>query len=228
MVAWRRASLLIPLGGVLLLISGGWLLLTPAQQQEIARVAALPVRSPAEVTSAAPGLALLLEGKLAARGTVSPQGFVVYSEQYFLRRESEGANRGREQWGDRSVTHPTLTVELDGASIETCDGDYRLARPPHTWQSDVALRSGDLFHDATIRRFGFRGGDAVTLDGRVGGGAGKPCFDAEVLFGGTPAAYLEQQRSGQLALRIVGAVFSGLGAVLLVVTAVWRSRRRVE
>jgi hypothetical protein len=48
-----------------------------------------------------------------------------------------------------------------------------------------------------------------------------------VLFGGDQAAYLAQLRSGVLAMRILGAVFSGAGLVLLLIAG-WLLRRRAR
>ncbi len=225
MVERRRAWLLIPISGTLLIAGGAWLLFTPAQEREVVRVAELPVVRPADFPRTADGQSLLLEGKLRAREPMSHPGFLVYSEQYLLRRETEGANQGRERWGDHAVSHPTLTVEGEGYTVETCDGDYRLVQPPHSWQSEVVPRSGDLFHEATIRRFGFRAGDVVTLEGVARPAAGKACLAAEVLFGGTRPAYLDHQRTGVVALRVVGGVFCGLGALMLGIGWIMRPRR---
>jgi hypothetical protein len=50
----------------------------------------------------------------------------------------------------------------------------------------------------------------------------KSCILAKAISGGDSVAYIETQREGVLALRIVGAVFAGLGAVVLGIGALLR------
>jgi hypothetical protein len=196
--------------------------LSSGQSQEVERVAALERVEPARFQQLPSGAEVLLEGRLVAREPVGPQGFVAYTEEYFLRRESEGANRGREQWGVRDVPRPLIALEQSGHVVEVCNRDYLLVRLSHPWQSDTTLRSGDLVHEATLRRRGFKVGDALTIDGRVAAGAARSCMTAKAVFGGDALAYLDEQRAGVTALRVVGAVFGGLGALLLAVGALLR------
>src|SRR3954451_16399345 len=95
-----RASLLVALA---LFGVGAWLIVSPAQSQEVNRVSALARVEPAGFEQLPNGSELLLEGRLLARDPVNAQGCAAYTEQYFLRRESEGASKGREQLAERSV-----------------------------------------------------------------------------------------------------------------------------
>ena len=60
---------------------------------------------------------------------------------------------------------------------------------------------------------------------RKGERAGEPRapqrIAATVLFGGGAAAYVESVRGGVVVVKIVGTVFVGLGALLMVVCAWW-------
>jgi hypothetical protein len=168
------------------------------------------------------GAEVLLEGRLVAREPVGPQGFVVYTEKYFLRRETEGASKGREQWGQRDVPLPLIALEQGGQIVEVCNRDYLLVRLTHHWQSGTTLRSGDLAHEATLRRQGFKVGDALTVHGRVMASGSGSCIAARAVSGGDHLAYLDEQRAGVIVLRVVGAVFAGLGALLLVIGALLR------
>lgn len=222
---WSLLSLALAGLGVALLTGGAGLFFSQAQSREAARVAALPIVRPTELETLADGVEVLLPGRLVPREAVNPQGFVVYSEQYFLRRHTEGASRGRDQWGERAVPRPLIAVEDAEERALVCNHDYQLVRPPHTWQSDVALRSGDLGREATRRQEGFKPGDEVTVDGRVSRASATACLRAKALFGGAPDGYREEQRSGVVALRVVGGVFSGLGALVLVIVGLVRRKR---
>ena len=97
-----------------------------------------------------------------------------------------------------------------------------MLRLAHDFQSDTTLRSGDLVHEPTTRRRGFKVGDALTIDGQVMAGAVRNCIAAKAVSGGDPLAYIDSQREGVVALRVVGAVFAGLGALLLAVAIALR------
>ena len=218
----RLAARVLLILGALLCGVGTWLIVSRAQSQEVTRTAGLERVEPGRFRQLPAGAEVLLEGRLVAREPVGPQGFVAYTEQYFLRRETEGTNRGREQWGERAVPRPLIAVEQGGHFVELCNRDYSLLRLPHAWQSDTTLRSGDLVHEGTSRRRGFKVGDALTVDGRVHARNVESCIQAKAVFGGTPLAYIDAQREGVVALRIVGAVFAGLGAILLAIGALLR------
>ena len=218
----RLAARLLLLVGAILLATGTWLLFTRAQSEELKRVTTLERVELARFQQLPVGASALLEGRLLAREPLGPQGFVAYTEEYFLRRESEGASKGREQWGSRAVPRPLIALERDGHVVDVCNRDYSLLRLAHDFQSDTTLRSGDLVHEPTTRRRGFKVGDALTVDGRVMAGAARSCIAAKAVSGGDPRAYIDAQREGGIVLRVVGAVFAGLGVLLLAVAIALR------
>jgi hypothetical protein len=222
----RVAAGLILILGSLLCGAGAWLLFSRAQSREVTRVAGLERVEPGRFRQLPVGAEVLLEGRLVAREPLGPEGFVAYTEQYFLRRETEGADRGREEWGERSVPRPLIAVEQGGQVVELCNRDYSLLRLPHDWQSDTTLRSGDLLHEGTLRRRGFKVSDALTVDGRVQASDAKSCILAKAVSGGDALAYVAEQREGVVALRVVGAVFAGLGAILLAIGALLRRAKK--
>ena len=211
--------------GAVLIGVGCWLSLSDSPNAENRRTASLPVMQPKAAFDLPPNTALLLEGKLVAREALGPEGFVVYEKEQFLRTETEGANRGKEQWQALSVPRPLIGVELDGARVSVCNRDYTLSNPLQRWQSDVLPTSRDLFH-STVRLRGFKALDPLTIDGRVVGLAsnGTQCIEAKTIFGGSPQFYRESVRPGIIAFKVVGAIFGALGT-LMVVTG-WRLRRR--
>lgn len=219
---WRLASRVALLMGTLLLGGGTWLCFSRAQSQEVTRVSALEPIDLSRFHELPAGADVLLEGRLVAREPVGPQGFVVYTEEYYLRRESEGASRGRDRWGERALPRPRIALEQRDHVVEVCNKDYLMLRLAHEWQSDQALRSGDLAHEATLRRRGFKAGDALTIDGRVAAGDAGSCIAASAVSGGDRLAYIDAQRAGVVVLRVVGAVFAGFGVLLLVIGALLR------
>jgi hypothetical protein len=112
-------------------------------------------------------------------------------------------------------------IEQGGHLVEVCNRDYSLLGLTHHWQSDTTLRSGDLLHEPTTRRHGFKVGDALTVDGRVTAAA-RSCIVAKAVSGGDHLAYIDAQRAGAVVLRVVGAVFAGLGGLLLAVALALR------
>ncbi len=205
--------------GSLSFLGGAWLGLSQGQQEEVARVTALDNVTPRMLRDVAPGTEVLLEGRLVARDALGPQGFVAYTEAYYLRTESSGASKGQQRWGQRDVPRPLLGVEQEGHVAHVCNRDYVMVNLLHTWQSDEFPREADfsLRREATIRRQGFKPGDPMTIDGHVSGDGAAKCLEARRVFGGDHLAYIDNQRQGVLVFRIVGAVFACIGAAALAI-----------
>jgi hypothetical protein len=223
----RTISFVLASLGLVALSGGLWAFFGRGKEEAAARVAHLPRVSSRQLEHQSPGAELLLEGALVAREPLGPQGFAVYREQAYRLTETEGAAKGRERWNDRSVPQTLLAVSDGTTTVPLCDRDYQVAGALHRWQSDVSLRSGDLFHDPTIRRTGLKPGDRVTADGRVVVEGDERCLKATTVFGGTATAYAEAQRTHVTAVKIIGAAFSAVGLVLLALGGlVARSKRR--
>ncbi|MBL9213720.1 MAG: hypothetical protein JNL92_24865 [Opitutaceae bacterium] len=213
--------------GALLVAGAAWLLLSDAPAKNAARVAALPRTDPAGLRSTAPDTVVLLEGRLVAREPAGPEGFVAFHRERFLRVQSEGAGKGKEEWLRTGTVRPRLAIAGGGTTIELADQEYRLEQWPHVHRTDVVPRSHSLF-ESTERFLGFKAGDLVTVEGRVVASGGRPgtppTVAATVLFGGDAAAYLAAARSGILTFKIVGAIFGAIGALLLFVGVTWLRR----
>ncbi|HKO53474.1 MAG TPA: hypothetical protein VJV79_37450 [Polyangiaceae bacterium] len=202
--------------GASLIASGCWLFLSDSPHTESKRTASLPAVQPASVRELPSNTAILLAGRLLAREALGPQGFVVYEKERYLRTETEGASKGKQQWLAISVPRSLIGVELNGAQVPVCNRDYSIQSPPQRWQSEVLPTSRDLF-TSTIRLRGFKSGDELTVDGRVVGSPsiGTQCIEAKSIFGGGPRAYQESVRHGIIVFKVVGTIFAVLGGVML-------------
>ncbi|MDP3068661.1 MAG: hypothetical protein Q8N18_00150 [Opitutaceae bacterium] len=219
---WLLRTLVV--AGALLAGLGGWLLTTDFAERDAARVAELPQVLPEKFQGLVPGQSVLLEGMLASSEPVGPQGFIVYRREQFNGFEESGVNQGQRKWLGLGTVTPAIAIGAGAASVAVSNRDYRLNTEPHVWMSDVTPRYVSVF-DATERLLGFKAGDRVTVDGRVVAGLGDrrapQRIEATVLFGGGAAAYVESVRGGVLVVKIVGAVFLGLGALLMGVCGWW-------
>ncbi|MGC4093718.1 MAG: hypothetical protein QM756_38620 [Polyangiaceae bacterium] len=216
MTTGRSGTLIsrIALALSLLLIGGGaWLAFGNGQADEAERVAQLQSMQASAIESTPPGAPLLLGGRLVAREAIGPEGFVVYTKESYLRTETQGATKDRQQWLTLSVPTPLIALEAGGVTVPICNRSYAVANPLHRWQSDV-IPTWRSVGDATIRLSGFKAGDSLTVDGRV---TSARCVEAKTVFGGTASEYRDYVRHGIVVFRVVGGVFAALGAVALAI-----------
>ena len=227
--SWTLLARILLLVGALLVGGGVWLLLSDSAAEDVKRATALPHPPLSELAALPAGTALLVEGQLVAREKPGPQGFLVYRQDRFVRKHTSGAQKGQEEWKTMSTVTPPFALQQNEVVIEVTSRDYVMKNWPHSWKSDVVPRYRSM-SDYSERIFGFKAGDRVLVDGQLvaGRASGKPTLVISALAFGDRQAYLEDLRGGILALKIVGAVFAGLGLVLLTVVALWRRavRRR--
>lgn len=225
----RFVPLALLTAGLSFFAGGVWLLVSDAPAKEAARVAALARVGPADLSSAAPGTRFLLEGRLVATEPVGPRDFVAFDRESFLRVESSGATAGRQVWQRTATVRPSFAVVAGGQTADIINRDYGIEQPPHREQTEVVPRWVSL-NETTERFLGFKAGDVVTIDGRgaAPAAAGRAQVEASVLFGGEAGAYVALVQRGPTNVRITGAVFAGLGALMALVAGLWlrRPRRR--
>jgi hypothetical protein len=213
--------------GALLVAAGCGLFFSGSPQAQVRRVESLRIVEPSAFLELPSGTAVLLEGSLVPREPLGPEGFVVYEKERYLRTETEGASKDKQQWLALSVPRALIGVERNGKAVPVCNRDYTMSNKPHRWQSDVLPTTRDLF-DSTIRLSGFKTGDGLTVDGRVVGSlsTGTQCIEAKTVFGGGHQAYVEAIRHGLVVFKVVGGVFAALGAVMLAIG--WTLRLRLS
>jgi len=213
--------------GALLIIGACFLFLSDSPRAEIERTANLPAVQPSAARELPLNTAVLLEGHLKAHEPLGPEGFVIYEKERFLRTETQGASKDKQQWQALSVPRPLVGVELKGAELPVCNRDYTIINPPQRWQSDVVPTSRDLLHSTTRLR-GFKSGDALTVDGRIVSAAASAarCVEAKAIFGGGQQAYRDSVRQDVVVFKVVAAVFAVLGGLMLAAAGWLHSRFR--
>jgi len=209
--------------GAALLGLGCWLFVSDSAEDEVRRVSGLSTVDSAAFSGLPSKTATLVVGRLIAREPIGPEGFVVYQKEQYLRTETQGASKDRQQWMTLSVPQPLIAVGDGVTVVPVCNRDYSMANRPHRWQSDV-LPTWRSVGDATIRLSGFKAGDSLCVDGVVGASPNADaarCIEAKAIFAGTPSEYVESVREGVMALKIVGSVLAGLGALVLGLGFLW-------
>lgn len=207
------------------------LLSSDSAKQDLARGEALTMATAATLRMHPVGEVVLVQGRLAADNRAVFREFLACQRDRYDGLETSGTNKGRERWTRIETLAPPLKLETGDGTMAIINQGYELRVPPHSWE-DKADRS-NLFGKDGERAFGFIAGDIVTVEGRVvvapavGGGRRANALEALVLFGGDHAAYLDYLRGEVMATRIVGGVFLGVGAVLLVSAGLllWRAQR---
>lgn len=211
--------------GTVLFTVGLLIWTSDSSRREASRGASLPVVTTTTLGSRTVGEVVLLEGRLAAGNRAGFREFVAYRRYAFAGVEDSGVNKGREKWKPLEVVTPPLTIDTRDGTATVTNSRYELQAEPHYWRyvdlaSNPFGRSGDLV-------YGFFAGDVVTVEGRVVEPvekAGTRALEALALYGGDRAAYLAYLQGGVLATQILGAVFTGLGLLLL---AGWLWRRGI-
>lgn len=184
---------------------------TTARSRE---VDTLPVVSPAAVSEHADGARVLLQARIDADAPQRYRDFVAFRRREFKGWKEEGGRR-TEQWDTKEVVAPPLILGDGSQRITIVAPDYEMTAEPHRWRSSNTLER-TVFGPTTEEVVGFRRGDAVTADGVLARGPQGVGIRVTTLAGGSAVSYRESLRESVQALKIVGAVFTGVGVILLV------------
>ncbi len=195
----------------------------PATMARSTELGALAVVSPATAPDHPDGVRVLVEARIASDAPERLRDFVAFRRREFRGWKEDGGRR-REQWDTLEVVTPPLAFGEPPHRMSIVASDYELEGEPHTWRSSESLVHS-LFGESTQEVVGFRRGDAVTADGVLERGPQGRGIRITVLAGGSAEAYRERRRESVQVLTIVGRIFSGVGATLLV-AAVFTMRRR--
>jgi hypothetical protein len=217
--------------GAIFASAGVWFLLDTGAGQRLERGAALEVVSATALATRPIGDVVLLQGRVAAGTPAVFRDFVaVHRERFDGMSTGSGSTAQRERWSTIEVLTPPLTIAADGGAVSLATSGYDLRAPLHYWRDTPTDFQNDLLttHE---RASGFAAGDVVTVEGRVvaaaDGGGSHRALAATVVSGGDAAAYLVSLSDDLLVTKILGSVFTGLGAIVMAVAGLiaWRSRR---
>lgn len=211
--------------GVIFLVVGTLLSQTDAPRHDAERVSGLPQVGTAELARLKSGDAVLLEGRIAVSNRTGFREFVAWTRDRYAGVETSGPNEGREKWQHVETVTPPLAIDARDGVIQVVNARYELRSPPHSWRE--LSTPNPIFGRDGERARGFVVGDTVALDGKVAPAAnGAPALVVDRVFGGTVEAYVAEVQSGIRVARLLGMIFTGLGALLLAIAAFifWRSR----
>jgi hypothetical protein len=181
---------------------------------EADRAAAMRPLTPSQVERLVIGDTVMVEGVLSERNTLRFRNFVAYISERYYGTDDEGKSSWRV---DERVT-PPLLIEVDevgSATVQIGNNNYRIEQPHERWQDQpqlVATASGD---GNTMRYEGLVVGPLITTIGTVQRGSEGPELQAEFIYGGTLAAYIAEKRGEAAWFPWFGAIFGGIGLLLL-------------
>ncbi|MEI7771845.1 MAG: hypothetical protein WCI67_17770 [Chloroflexales bacterium] len=157
------------------------------------------------------GKEILVEGALSARNKPRFRDFVAYT-----REEYRGSDKdGHAKWSEDERVTPPLLVDLAAGAVQIGNDDYRISGPHATWQEGSTLVWNGLLGEGTKRYRGLVAGRPAMAIGIVRRGAEGAELQAELVFGGTRAAYIAAQRDTARFMPIIGAILGGVGVLLL-------------
>lgn len=182
----------------------------PSFNQAAARVERLSPLTAALLAESPVGQEGLIEGRVSERNPLHFRLFVAY-----IRQEYRGQDDDNDAiWVEDERVTPALLLDLPGGRVQLANSDYSLQGKLVTWQSEPTLNWDSWSGEGTKSYEGLERGNPVLAVGVVVEGATGREFQAEWLYGGNRAAYIEEQRSSAEIARWVGLVFLLIGAVI--------------
>lgn len=174
---------------------------------EAARAEALAPLTAAALDDKAPGETALVEGTLSTRNPALFRDYVAYTVEEYRGQKS---NSSEPRWEREEKVTPPLLVEAGGI-VRVANDDYRIAGQLNNWQESQVLSWNSITNEGTKRYAGLVAGQVVTAIGAVVAGAEGNELQAEVVFGGTRAQYIESQHQSAFWLPIIGGIFGVIG-----------------
>jgi hypothetical protein len=205
--------------GLLFMLIGGLVASFIAQsaQANAERVERLvPISGPA-FNDGTPGREVLIEGVLSERNRARFRDFVAYYREEYRGTDEDGDDK----YELMETVAPGLLVDVDGTLVQIARDSYAFDRPHEQWQDRSSLEYNVFSGEATNIYHGFVAERPVLAVGTVQRGLEGLELQAEFVYGGTRAEYIERERSNIGFARIFGVIFGGIGALFAIMGVWW-------
>ncbi|NJM09313.1 hypothetical protein HC891_28535 [Candidatus Gracilibacteria bacterium] len=222
---WGGPTIFLVLGTLFMLIGGlvSFFIAQSGQANAERAEGLLPISGPA-FNDGTPGREVLIEGVVSARNRARFRDFVAY-----YREEYRGTDEdGDDQYELMETVAPALLVDLNGTLVQIARDSYRFDLPHARWQDRPGLEYSVFGDEATSIYYGFVAERSVMAIGTLERGAEGLELQAEFVYGGTRAEYINRERNNVRFAWIFGAIFGGVGAIFVVIGVFWllNMRRR--
>jgi hypothetical protein len=188
----------------LLMAFGSW-----DSYRQANEVEAMQPLSAADVAETADGREVLVVGRIGASNETGFGALVAYElERLDSDSDADDELVTESDWETVRTETPALLVEIPGGSV-WIEGSYRMESPP------TELREGDQ------RYQGFATGDRVLALGTLVSTTEGKRLDADFLYGGTQAEYVQEKRELAALLPWCSSPFLLIAGVLLLVGILW-------
>jgi hypothetical protein len=186
-----------------------------------ARAENLEPLSATALESATIGSEALIEGRISRRNQPVFRNFVAY-----IREEYRGSDDdGDDEWVEDERRTPPLVVEVAGGIIDIGSG-YDIREPHESWTESDILRWNGISGEGTKRYSGLLVERSAMAIGTVAAGSEGRMLQAEFIYGGSRAEYIQGQRTIARFAPWFGGCFCMIGLVIVVsgVVATLRGR----
>ncbi|MBD1930096.1 hypothetical protein H6F74_28315 [Trichocoleus sp. FACHB-90] len=133
-----------------------------------------------------PGKLVAIEGHVSKHTPTQFNQFVAY-----IRQQYEGTDDMEVLWSEDLRVTPPLVLALPDALIQIKNNSYNIERFPITWQEDSKLIRNSVTNEGTKRYLGFEVDSPVLAFGVVVQGVEGKALEAEWIYGGTSAEYID-------------------------------------
>lgn len=214
MKAAHLAAILLGTLGALFFVVG-LLLLRDADARAHARAPTFV--TPASLGARAHGVSVALVGRIAPENPMRYRQFVAFDREEFVRYVRTGNEQPRAEWRRVEHVRPHLSItDATGVAVDMIGDDYRF-EGVLGYVGDDTLHPASVSTPASTRAHGFSRGDRVVVVGTV---VSAHVITAHTLFRGSRADYVHALATAVTTSSVLGATFTGLGAMLCVIVLV--------
>lgn len=184
----------------------------PMFDQAATRVERMSPLTAATLAESPAGQEGLIEGRVSERNPVQFRLFVAYVRYEYRGQDNDNDNESK--WVEDERVTPALLLDLPGGRVQLTNSNYGLEGRLVKWQSDPTLTWNSWSGEGTKSYQGLERGNPVLALGTVVEGPTGREFQAEWLYGGAHATYLDDQRTSAQITRWVGLAFLVVGGII--------------